>query len=311
VREGLGKTLNQLWPNVTAAGLVKKVLSSKSFLQAAAVGVMSSEECEEILETGREILSGNKSRYPELVLLDEANFLIGGEYEKFGHVILDEAQDRSPMELRAIGRRAIKGSMTILGDLAQGTSSNAIARWSDLIDYVEPESGSHVVELTHGYRVPSSIMEIANNVLRIALPGLRPTESVRQTGDAPQLVEVAESDLDSCVMELTQELAQEFSLVSVIAPASLIDQLKSALNAAAIGSQDKAKPNAINQITLLTPKQAKGLEFDAVVVVEPQKIIDEEPGAEKALYVALTRAVQRLAMVTTSNDVLAVLGMKR
>jgi DNA helicase IV len=306
---GLNRELSRLWPSTSAESLVYRLLTNRKFLRDSSEGILTNEECEVVLAWRRGLPLGGISSYAEAVLIDEAKFQLSGSVEKFGHVILDEAQDRSAMELRAIGRRAKNGSLTILGDLAQGTSTAAVENWETAIGHLAPSRTSHVLELSLGYRVPKPIMDYANRVLERAAPGLKPTTSVRLNGKAPEFILTTRENIHSEVAKLCSALSAEFSLVAFIMPSSLRESVSNAIDDVGIPSQSNGVTEFGRGILALTPKESKGLEFDAVVVVEPGLILDEEPGGAKALYVALTRSVQNLTVLFTSPKSLELFKM--
>jgi DNA helicase IV len=176
------------------------------------------------------------------------------------HVILDEAQDLSPMECRMIARRATHASMTIVGDLGQATHPLAAGSWPELIERLDRHE-ARTLDLPTGYRVPQVIADYAARALA---PGIEPTRSFRPGGT----LEIRQVD------DLAAAVAQESG--AVIAP----DGLAASLNAI--------------PVSLI-----KGLEYDRVVLVEPSDIVAAEPRGMNRLYVALTRAVAELVVLHT------------
>jgi DNA helicase IV len=200
------------------------------------------------------------------------------ERATYGHVVIDEAQDLSPMAWRMLGRRCPSGSMTIVGDLGQATGPWAPRSWEEVITHL-PTRRVRMAELTINYRTPAEIMAFAD---QIRPPWLRPTRAVRQGGTAPTVRSVRPEQLRESVMTTVDEsLDAVGGTVGVVAPAALVDTLQ---------VEDP-------RVTVLNVCEVKGLEFDAVVVVEPAVIVQEH--APGALYVALTRATQQLAVLTT------------
>jgi DNA helicase IV len=213
----------------------------------------------------------------------------------FGHVLVDEAQDLSPMQARMIGRRVPGGSMTVVGDLGQGSGDHAARRWDDLIRHLPHRRTARVAELSVNYRTPSEVMELASRVLARAAPGLEPPRSVRSAGEGPRFTEVAAAaDLVSAAADAARaELgATPGGRVAVIAASGLADELRAALDAPDTGSGVLEQPVAV-----YTVDGAKGLEFDAVVVVEPADVVEERQNGLRALYVALTRTTRALHVV--------------
>lgn len=212
----------------------------------------------------------------------------------YGHIIIDEAQELSPMAWRVLMRRCPSRSMTVVGDLAQTGSRAGAGSWQDVLGpYVAQRW--HLEELTINYRNPAEIAELADNVLAAIDVDITPPQSVRRSGVAPRAVRVG-----SLADELPAVVAEEATAVgdgrlAVLAPAAGVDELRTIL-----GSSEQSAPGADDldaPVTVLTVHQAKGLEFDAVVLVDPVAIVAESPRGLNDLYVALTRSTQRLCIV--------------
>jgi DNA helicase IV len=198
-------------------------------------------------------------------------------------VIVDEAQDLSPMQLLAVSRRALDGSLTMLGDVAQATGPVVYRRWEELEPFLPDEAEVTIEELRHAYRVPGEIMDFALPLLDLIAPEVERPLAYRQGGDPPRLVPV---DADDLLGAALREAAELDGLVAVIAPRSLADT--------------PPRGDAFDEISVpvLTPREAKGLEFDHVVVVEPALIVEEGGDSGlRELYVALTRPTKTLIVV--------------
>ena len=215
----------------------------------------------------------------------------------FGHVLVDEAQDLSPMQARMIGRRCPGGSMTVVGDLGQASREHAADAWDDVITHLPHRRPVRHAELTVNYRTPIEVMDVAARVLRAATPGLSPPRSVRSTGEYPvftpspagrRLVETAASAARSELVAQTAEGGRS----AVIAPIALVEALRTAIGVPDTGAAALEQPLAVYSVD-----GAKGLEFDGVVVVEPADIAAERRHGLRALYVALTRTTRRLQIV--------------
>jgi DNA helicase IV len=188
--------------------------------------------------------------------------------------------------------------MTVVGDLGQATGAHAPADWEDVLRHLPDRREPRTVELTVGYRIPASAMALAAKVLAVAAPQLHPPKSVRTTDDAPEIV-WAPGDLLAAVVAQTQrELARVGAgNLAVITPASLSDAVADALAAAGL-TVGRAMTEGLDEtITVVPVGLVKGLELDAVVVVEPARMVSEEHQGLRALYVALTRATRRLSIV--------------
>jgi len=198
---------------------------------------------------------------------------------RFGHVVIDEAQDLTPMQWRMVMRRVRGQSMTIVGDLAQRSGDDAVGEWSDHLPN-ELDRRLTRLDLTINYRSPAEIHELSTAVLESFAPEVAPSRAIRASGVSPQRIEVADAaDVESVVKSQVQELLGHVD--GQIAVISATD--------AALGSVDDER------VIVLSATQAKGLEFDAVVVVEPAAIA-ASTGGMSLLYIALTRATQRLVL---------------
>ena len=236
-------------------------------------------------ESERRLLRRARGGWSEadLPLLDEARAVLVEAPTRYGHVIVDEAQDLTPMQLRMVARRA-GGSFTLLGDIAQATGPVSYDRWPELLPYLEGAEDAEVEELRHAYRVPREIMELALPLLERIAPEVEPPVAYRVGAERPRLVE-ADPPL-AAAFEEAARLASAEGLLAVIAPASLRGEGESAL------FDD-------SRIAVLTPREAKGMEFDHVIVVEPAQIVEEavEGQGLRELYVALTRPTTTLVLV--------------
>ena len=271
----LTKFLDVSWPAPKPERVVRRLLASRE--GPATEGLLDESE--------RRLLRRARSGWSEadLPLLDEARAVLVEAPTRYGHVIVDEAQDLTPMQLRMVARRA-GGSFTLLGDIAQATGPVSYDRWPELLPYLEGAEGAEVEELRHAYRVPREIMELALPLLERIAPEVEPPVAYRVGAERPRLVE-ADPPL-AAAFEEAARLASAEGLLAVIAPASLRGEGESAL------FDD-------SRIAVLTPREAKGMEFDHVIVVEPAQIVEEavEGQGLRELYVALTRPTTTLVLV--------------
>ena len=236
----------------------------------------------------------------DAVLVDEVADLLDRE-PSLGHVVLDEAQDLSPMQLRAVGRRCSTGSATVLGDIAQGTTPWATDSWATSLTHLGKPDG-HLEVLDRGFRVPALVIDFAARLLPSMAPGLGVPVSVRDNPGRLDLDRVTASDLTAHVAAVVARMAQEPGSVGVIAPAASVGAVSAALTAAGIehGVLGSDHGDVEHQVDVVPAKVAKGLEFDRVVVVEPAAIAADEPDERtglRRLYVVLTRAVSALTVV--------------
>jgi DNA helicase IV len=220
---------------------------------------------------------------------------------EFGHVIVDEAQELSPMVWRVLFRRCPSKSMTVVGDLAQTGASWGPASWAELFDR-HAANRWRKAELTVNYRTPAEIMEIATAVLATAAPGVTPPRSMRDEGVPPWALEAPAAELPGVVADAVRRELAEIGdgRLAVIAPAAdaerLARELAAALPDVTVGDHT-APLDAV--VAVLDVAETKGLEFDGVLVVEPAAIVAQSERGMSDLYVALTRATRRLGVVHT------------
>ena len=220
----------------------------------------------------------------------------------FGHVIVDEAQELSPMAWRLLMRRCPSRSMTVVGDVAQTSELAGTTGWEQVFEpYVAQRW--NLVELTVNYRTPAEVMAVAADVLAAVDPALQPPRSVRSAGVAPWSLRVPRAALPAETIAAVRLEAAEAGdgRVGVLVPEALAEELGRHLVEAVPGAAVGEQPDLLNQVVLMTVRQAKGLEFDAVVVVEPDEIIAESPRGLSDLYVAVTRATRRLGVLHTGD----------
>ncbi|MDX3313077.1 HelD family protein [Streptomyces sp. NPDC054884] len=292
--------VKEVWPVVDPAKLVLRLLTDAEFLAEHAEGVLSEQEQKTILaaKPARSVKTARWSA-ADAVLIDEARDLVERTHS-LGHVVLDEAQDLSPMQYRAVGRRCTTGSATVLGDLAQGTTPWATRSWEEALGHLG-KADAVVEELTAGFRVPTDVIVYASRLLPHIAPGLTPVASVRENPGFFDLREVADA---ADVVAACEELLRNEGSTGLIAADARIPALTEALTAAGVpwlapGEETTAE----TRLTLVPASLAKGLEYDYVVLDEPQAVVDGEPDERtglRRLYVTLTRAVSGLIVTHAS-----------
>ncbi len=293
---GFRKAIDRIWPTPSAATLVQRLLGSATALRRACDGILDADERALLARSVARRIGDERWSGAEIALLDEAEAQINGVRATYGHIVVDEAQDLSAMAMRMVGRRAAGGSMTIVGDLAQGTRPWAQRSWDHVVDALAGDAPVERAELTVGYRTPAPILDLANRLLPVAAPDVTPARSIRQTGEAPHFDLVADrADAGPCVAGHASAAADERGTVAVVAVAARHDALGAALTA--VGLDWGSGVAGLGGVALVTPLVAKGLEFDVVIVVEPAEIVAAEPAGHRALFVALTRATRRLVVV--------------
>ncbi len=287
------------WPTQQPKAVLQRLLSNDALLAAAADGLLTEAEQSLLLAGGRPGSKKTPWTAADQVLLDETNSLLNGAPFLFGHVVVDEAQDHSAVALRVIGRRGPTGSFTILGDLAQSTTPAGQQQWPVVAEYLGA-SDYEVAHLTIGYRVPEPVLEIANLLLPFTAVDTVASRSVRIDGEAPtmRVVDaVTAAELAEAVAEEVMIARHRHVLTGVVAPARLHEAIGVALAARDLHAVTHVQEVSRSEIPIFTPEAVKGLEFDAVVVVNPAEIFDGTPRGARLLYVAMTRAVQVLRMV--------------
>ncbi|WP_234348416.1 ATP-binding domain-containing protein [Kitasatospora sp. MY 5-36] len=304
--------VKECWPAVDPAKLVLRLLSEPEFLAACAEGVLTPEEQRAVLwpKPGRSVKTARWTA-ADAVLVDEATDLVQ-RTPSLGHVVLDEAQDLSPMQYRAVGRRCTTGSATVLGDLAQGTTPWATASWPEALRHLgKPQA--HIEELTKGFRVPEEVIAYASRLLPAIAPGLAPASSVREAPGSLTIRRIAdgaaEGDTDGngdatgteAVLAACREALEHEGSTGLIAADARVPRLAEALTAAGLPYLSPGdETSAEARLTLVPASLAKGLEYDYVVLDEPAAVVAGEPDERtglRRLYVALTRAVSGLTVL--------------
>jgi UvrD-like helicase C-terminal domain/AAA domain len=323
--------VDAIWPKPDPVRLVFRLLSDPELLGRAADGLLEPAEQAAITWAAPPRGPGSaRWSAADAVLIDEARDLIE-RTPSLAHVVVDEAQDLSPMECRAIGRRCATGSATVLGDLAQGTTPWAATSWPELLGHLgKTEAELRVLET--GYRVPRQILDFASQLLDQIAPGLGAARSVRQDAGALQVSRVAPDGLTAALIAAGTDALSRPGSAAVIAADADLARLAAALTTAGLpftalgdaepapgpgrardaagagagepgtaGPAEAAGPaaDAGPRLTLVPVTLAKGLEFDHVIVVEPDHIAGAEARGLHRLYVALTRAVSRLTVLHT------------
>ena len=285
--------VDAIWPKADPVRLVFGLLSSAAALAEAAQGVLTAAEQAAIVWPAAPRGPGSaRWSAADVVLIDEARDLIT-RTPSLAHVVVDEAQDLSPMECRALGRRCSTGSATVLGDLAQGTTPWAAPSWPSLLANLgKPDTG--VRELSVGYRVPRQILDYASTLLAVIAPELRPASSLRADPGALDLARMPAAALDQALVTACRQACARPGSVAVIAADPQVPDLARALDQ---GGLAYGAPGTDATLTLVPVTLAKGLEYDHVIVVEPARIARAEARGLQRLYVALTRAVSRLTVL--------------
>jgi DNA helicase IV len=304
------EALERMWPVLTPAELLHDLFGSPALTDLAAQRRLADHERAALHRPRAAAVDEVAWTVDDVPLLDEARALLGplpkrrrggtgDEPRTYGHIVVDEAQDLSPMQLRMLTRRSLGGSMTVVGDIAQSTGAWAHASWDEVLDHLPDRRPARRAELSIGYRIPAPNMDLAARVLALAAPGLQPPRSVRQEGDPPRMVQAPPGGLLGAAVDAvrTERDAVDPGGVAVICPDSLTEVVAGALAEAGVDHGRAVRGGLSHQVTVVPVSLVKGLELDASVVVEPAAILEEEAQGARSLYVALTRATKRLAVV--------------
>ena len=304
--------LERMWPVLTPAELLHDLFGSRALLRLAGRNILTDREIDALFRPRAEVVGAVRWTPSDVALLDDAREVLGpaprkggriddgDEIRTYGHIVVDEVQDLSPMQLKMVTRRSLNGSLTVVGDLAQATGPWAPTSWADITSHLPDKRPGRIVGLSVGYRIPAQIMQLADRVMHAATPDLRPPRAVREGDAPPRVLSVDRADrVGAAVAAATNDiLGEERGMsVAVLVPDVLVDEISAALGDAGIAHSRATTSGLDDQVTVVPISVAKGLEIDAVVVVEPARIVSSEMQGMRALYVALTRPTQRLTIV--------------
>ncbi|GAB3268090.1 HelD family protein [Kineosporia babensis] len=304
------KYVDSVWPAVDPKKLLHSLFSDAEVLARHAEGLLSDDE-QKLLLWARPSRTAGSAKWStaDAVLLDELTDL-SRRSASMGHVVLDEAQDLSPMQLRAVGRRCSTGSMTVLGDIAQGTTPWATPSWEVTLEHLG-QVGAVIDELDRGFRVPDAVIRYAAKLLPSIAPGLNAPTSVRDSPGSLRIVTSASpQECWADVFAAVRRDLAELGSIGLIVPDSLVPTAARQLQEAGIAHsvlgahgadslESDVDPLSL-RVSVVPATTAKGLEYDWVIVLEPTQIAAEEPDERtglRRLYVVLTRAVTGLTVV--------------
>ena len=300
-----------IWPSLAAEELLHDLFGSKALLRSAGRDLLTDDEVAALYRPRAESLAHARFSDADAALLDEARSLLGpkprkggavdedDEIEQYGHIIVDEVQDLTPMQLQMVARRSLNGAMTVVGDIAQATGPFAPSDWSDVLNLLPQNRDAKVAELSVGYRIPRQIMEFAGRLLATAAPGQTPPTAVREGDHDPQIVRVSPAELIASVVSQARSLHDALSAgrVAVVCPDEMADDIAAALDAAGV-AYGRAGASALEAtLTIVPVSVVKGLEMDGVIVVEPTAMYESPDVGPRGVYVALTRSTQQLVVV--------------
>jgi DNA helicase IV len=310
------EALDRMWPVLTPAELLHDLFGSKGLLKLAARGALDEGEALSLFRPRSETVAEVRWTAGDVALLDDAADVLGpklgkggridelDEIRTYGHIVIDEVQDLTPMQLKMATRRSLNGSMTVVGDIAQATGPLAPDSWDEVLAHLPDRRPARVIGLSIGYRIPEQIMELANRVMTVATPSLRAPRSVRIGDASPRIVAVPAPDLlAGTVAAEVRSMLDELpgASVGIVVPDSMVDDLSSDLAALGLEHGSATRTGLDAGVTLVPVSVVKGLELDGVVVVEPGRIAGDTEHGMRSLYVALTRSTQRLSVVHTGE----------
>ena len=295
--DAVANLVERLWPQLSAPAFLRDLFASRPRLRAAAGDDFTAEEVELLRRRGADRISEETWSAADLPLLDEVEHLLNGPGRRYAHIVVDEAQDLSPMQLRSVARRSATGSLTLVGDLAQSTGLWARDTWDEVTAHLPATYPVQVASLRYGYRVPRQVYALAAKLLPVAAPGVPAPEVVRDGPAEPRVHRVALAERADRAVAVAADYAAEGEFVGIVCPERCRREVEAALAANGLAWSSAERGELGSAINLVAPREAKGLEFDAVVVVEPEQIVAEDERGHRMLYTALTRTTKRLDIV--------------
>ncbi|WP_175637471.1 HelD family protein [Sinomonas mesophila] len=296
--------VERMWPQLTPAQLVRELYGSRDRLTKANKE-FSHGELELLYRPMASRIADEPWTRADLAVVDLAQALMREVPQKYEHIVIDEAQDLSYMELVALRARSRNGSMTVVGDIAQSTGPHARDSWDPVIRALELGLIAQVAPLEHGYRVPKQAFDLAVPVLASAAPAVQPPLVLREVDHAPVWSLVPEDELGAAVAQAVIDRSRGY-FVGIIAHPDHWEELRTKFRHEGLKWAESTSGELSGSINLVTPADAKGLEFDAVIVVDPQRIV-EMPHGLRLLYIALTRTTTMLDLVIPAGRVPGVL----
>lgn len=296
VPASLEQAVERVWKKLSPQQFLRELYGSKQrLMKANKVDLLSDLQVQLLHRPPVRAMSEEPWTRDDLALIDYASFLMNGADQQYRHIVVDEAQDLSYMELLALKHRSSSGSMTVVGDLAQSTGPHAHDSWGEVAEALDQGQSQDVSELEYGYRVPKQVFDLARPVLAAAAPEVQAPDVLRDVSFDPAWSFPASAELAGAVAQKVIERSLGY-FMGVIAHPDHWEALRGAFSAAGISWAESTSGELSNAINLVTPEDAKGLEFDSVIVVDPQRIIDMPHGL-RLLYIALTRTTTRLDLV--------------
>ncbi|WP_446696834.1 ATP-binding domain-containing protein, partial [Streptomyces lonarensis] len=299
------RLVDRVWPSPGPREALRSLYDSASLLAECAEGILDEGEQQALLRSRAASADGDRWTLDDQVCLEELRALITGETpRRYGHIVVDEAQDLTPMQARALRRRcAAGGSMTVLGDLAQATGPHTPASWDRIGTALSDQGDWRVAELTTSYRVPAEIMEFVAPLAHAVAPSVASPRAVREVGaEAVRMVPTEPWKLLSDAVEHVTRLSgssdgSTLRSIAVIVPDDVgwLDEISRRIDESGAVAESGRE-----HVAVLAASQSKGMEYDHVLVVEPATIADRGPSGLRQLYVALTRSTQSVTVLHTA-----------
>ena len=304
-----------IWPSLAPQELLHDLFGSKALLRSAGRDLFTDEEIASLHRPRAESLAQARFSDADAALLDEARHLLGpkprkggvleeaDEIETYGHIIVDEVQDLTPMQLRMVARRSLNGAMTVVGDIAQATGPFAPSDWRDVLNLLPKDRDAKVAELSVGYRIPRQIMEFAGRLLATAAPGQTPPTAVREGDHDPRIVKVSKTQIAKTVAQEARDMVASLAdgRVAVVCPDDMGELVATALDDASLSYGQAGSRGLDATLTIVPVSVVKGLEMDGVIVVEPTAMYESPDVGPRGVYVALTRSTQQLVVVHSAE----------
>lgn len=288
--------VDRMWPSFTAEELLRSLYGTQTWLVRATEGLLSADERARLFRPAQSSISDEPWTEADLFCLDEAAALLDRETVSYGHLVVDEAQDLSPMQARALARRCPSGSFTLLGDLAQSTGHWTRDSWDELTAHLA-RTATEIHTLSVGYRVPAPVLALAAEQLPVAGVHQSPPRSIRWGAGPPRVVGTTPQGMIDDLVGLVDSWLHNGLSVAVLVADQAYDDFWTSLPTAGVECGDGRDGDFSRRVTLVPQSKSKGLEFDAVVVVEPAAVVDESLHGARSLYVAMSRCTQALAIL--------------
>jgi len=296
----LNTVVARIWPNFSAQEMLNDLLGSTERL-IDADGTLSGDDVRLLQRPRKDRLTKVEWTSEDLPLLDYIDALVSGRSEvtMYEHIVIDEAQDLTAMQIEAIKRRSISGYMTLVGDIAQVTSAVERNSWEDVTAQFNQQQDIHEAKLEHGYRVPKEAMEVAASLLPHIAPDITAPHVVRTAQRPPQFhaIDPDEHELAQYVCNRAQEYASKGRFLGVIVSARTQALILKELEKRDITFTRADQGKLSERINVLTPEVAKGLEFQSLIVVDPEGMVQQSEHGLRSLYIALTRTTGDLELV--------------